>query len=153
MIRLEEKIMVNRSIEEVFNFVADGENMTLWNSAVFKIEKVSTGPLGVGTQFWMLRNLPSGRAENIFEVITYKPNTEFSIKTISGPTPFVYHYHFTSVDSSTSLTLVAEIKLNGLGKIVKPLLAIGIRKGIKDNLNTLKRLMQTRETRPAHSIS
>ena len=153
MIRLEEKIIIDSPIEEVFNFVANGENMALWNSAVFKIEKVSAGPLGMGTQFWMLRNLPSGRAENIFEVITYKPNTEFSIKTVSGPTPFVYHYHFTSIDSNTSLVLVAEIQLNGLGKIAKPLLAIGIRKGIRDNLNTLNKLMQKRATRPARSTS
>lgn len=153
MITLEEKTLIDRSVEEVFYFVANAENMSKWKSAVFKVEKISAGPLGVGTQFWMMRNLPQGRVENTFEVIAYEPHTKFSIKTVSGPTPFVYHYRFARVDEGTSLTLVAEIQINGLGRIAKPVLAIGLKKGIRDNLKSLKRLMQTREPQPFHPAS
>jgi ligand-binding SRPBCC domain-containing protein len=153
VIKLQEKIVIDRPIEDVFNFVANGENLSTWNSAVFKVEKISAGPVTVGTQFWMMRNLPLGWAENTFEVIAYEPYTKFSIKVISGPTPFVYHYHLTPVDDSTFLTLDAQVQVTGLGQIAKPVLAIGIKKGIKDNLRTLKRLLETKESQPVYNLS
>ena len=44
-------IVVNRPIEEVFNFLADIRNETAWNPRVVRLEKTSDGPIGVGTSF------------------------------------------------------------------------------------------------------
>ena len=49
--RVEGDILINRPIEEVFDFVADESNEPQYNPKMTWAEKVSPGPIGVGTTF------------------------------------------------------------------------------------------------------
>ena len=49
MIRIELNIVINRSIGEVFEFLANPENNPKWNPLVKEAEITSEGPIGVGT--------------------------------------------------------------------------------------------------------
>src|SRR3989441_10904684 len=87
--RLNVDILIHRPIQDVFSFLVRWENASLWNSAVRRVTKTSDGPVGVGTEYWMSRELPQGEVENTFKVIEYEPNRRYSIQTTSGPTPFL----------------------------------------------------------------
>jgi uncharacterized protein YndB with AHSA1/START domain len=143
MIKFDANIQINRPIEVVFQFVVKNENMPLWNSAVQIVNKTSTGPVGVGTTYWMARNLPQGRAENTYEIIEYTPPTHFSIKILSGPTPFVYRYHFEPVETGTRLSLDAEVETPATGGLFAPILSRAIKRGVEANFATLKHLLET----------
>lgn len=150
MITFEVSILIRRPAKDVFEFVADGRNASKWNSAVVEAKKVSEGPIGLGTKFWMARELPGGRFENDFEIIEYEPDTKLTVKITSGATPFVYHYRFEQVGKDTMFSVTAEGEKKGLEVLgvrarIAPevLLANLIKKGVEDNFKTLKELLES----------
>ena len=51
MARVEGEIIINRPVEEVFDFVADERNEPRYNPRMIRAEQISDGPIGVGTRF------------------------------------------------------------------------------------------------------
>ena len=51
MAHIEGEVIVRRPVEEVFDFVADERNEPTYNRAMFRSEKITEGPIGVGTRF------------------------------------------------------------------------------------------------------
>ena len=152
MIKFEVTITIHRPLEDVFRFVAQGENGSKWNSAVKEVKQISEGPIGVGTRYWMLRELPSGKVENTYEIIEFEPNKKLSIKIVSGPTPFFYRYTFEPSGQSTQLSLDAEVDKEGLVEVlgtkarIAPefLLTRFFRGGVESNFKSLKSILETR---------
>jgi uncharacterized protein YndB with AHSA1/START domain len=144
VISFETSVWVERPIEEVFAYVSDPENFPHWNSAVRMVRKTSAGEDEVGSRYSMERHLPTGRAENELEITSHKPPEEFSIRTLSGPTPFVYRYTFSRSDGGTLVELDAEVELPGVAALAGPLARRAVKRGVDDNFATLKRVLETR---------
>jgi hypothetical protein len=51
MARVEGEIIINRPMEEMFDFVADERNEPSYNPRMVRAEQVSSGPIGAATQF------------------------------------------------------------------------------------------------------
>lgn len=51
MARVAGEIVIDRALEEVFDFVADERNEPRYNPQMLSVEKVSPGPIGFGTRF------------------------------------------------------------------------------------------------------
>src|ERR1051326_3486963 len=49
--RVTGEIVIERPIERVFDFVADERNEPLYNPRMNRAEKITPGPIGVGTRF------------------------------------------------------------------------------------------------------
>jgi uncharacterized protein YndB with AHSA1/START domain len=155
MLKFDVGIVIEKPVEEVFRFVAKGENGSLWNSAVREVRKISEGPVNVGTKYMMIRQLPNGRVENIYEVVEYEENKKLSIKIISGPTPFLYRYSFKPKGQATELSLEAEAEKEGLVEVlgakarIAPefVLAGFVKRGVEENFQTLKSLLESRSYR------
>jgi hypothetical protein len=47
----EASVLIDRPIEQVFNFLVDGENDKKFSARVQKIEKKTDGPIGPGTVY------------------------------------------------------------------------------------------------------
>ena len=145
-------VVIEKPIEEVFTFVAKGENGSLWNSAVREVKKISEGPVDVGAKYTMTRQLPNGFVENTYEVVEYEENRKLSIKIISGPTPFLYRYSFKSVGNATKLSLEAEMEKEGLVEVLGTKARIApefvlsgfVKRGVEENFHTLKNLLESR---------
>jgi carbon monoxide dehydrogenase subunit G len=151
MIKFEVSIAIEKPVEEVFGFVAEGENGSKWNSAVKSVRKISEGPVNVGTKYSMIRQLPNASAENTYEVVEYEENKKISIKIISGPTPFLYRYSFKPSDKGTELSLEAEAEKEGLIEVlgtkarIAPEFVLGgfVKRGVEENFQTLKSLLES----------
>ena len=135
MIRFETAIEIPRPREAVFEFVADPVRLPDWNSAVESVTGV------VGNRYAMRRTLPSGPAENQLEVEAAPPDV-LTLRTLSGPTPFVYRYSFEPIASGTRVVLHAEVELNGVGRLVAPLAAQAVKRGVDANLRTLRNILR-----------
>jgi len=143
MIAFEVNVVISRPTEEVFRFVADGRNAPRWNSAVQEVKLVSEGPVALDTEYWMARELPRGRVENTYRIVEYEPNERLSIKTTSGPTPFLYRYTFDPVGSGTRLSLKAEASLEGVPRLLSPVASRVVKRGVEANFETLKTLLES----------
>jgi hypothetical protein len=51
VIPIEREIVINRPVDEVFDFVADARNEPRRNPRMLRAEKLSAGPVGLGTRF------------------------------------------------------------------------------------------------------
>ncbi len=51
MARIEGEILIERPVEEVFDYVADERNEPGYNREMLRAEKVTDGPIGVGSRF------------------------------------------------------------------------------------------------------
>lgn len=147
MIKFATSIRVERPIDDVFIYVSEVANFPHWNSAVQAARRTSRGDTsGVGATYALLRTLPTGQARNNLEVEASERPTEFAIRTTSGPTPFAYRYGFIRRQEATVVRLQAEVDLGGPVGLLAPLVQRAVRKGVDENLATLKAILEM--TRP-----
>ena len=114
MITFQTSVRIQRPIDEVFAFVSDPLNFPRWNSAVQTVHGTSGQSGGPGSTYSMQRQLPTGRVENELEILSREHPTKFSIRTTSGPTPFLYHYRFARDGADTVIHLDASVDLPGV---------------------------------------
>jgi hypothetical protein len=48
---VEESVVIARPPEEVFDYLAQADNLPVWDSSIVQAEQVGTGPVGVGTRW------------------------------------------------------------------------------------------------------
>ncbi|GAA2607873.1 SRPBCC family protein [Paractinoplanes durhamensis] len=51
MAQINGEVLIRRPAEEVFDFVADERNESMYNPAMVDVEKITEGPIGLGTRF------------------------------------------------------------------------------------------------------
>jgi uncharacterized protein YndB with AHSA1/START domain len=144
MIAFETSVGIQRPIQEVFAYVSDPRNLAYWNSAVQAVRPTAQGSSGVGSTYSMERQLPDGRATNQLEIVAHEPPHQFTIRTTAGPTPFLYRYRFAAQNGGTSLQLDAQVELDGVASLIPRLARHAVRKGVDDNLATLKLILEER---------
>jgi uncharacterized protein YndB with AHSA1/START domain len=142
VITFETKARIELPIDDVFAYVSDPLNFPRWNSAVEAVRKTSAGENGVASTYSMERELPTGRAVNDLEVVARERPREFAIRTTSGPTPFHYRYRFSAEDGETVVQLTAEVELQGAAAFVPQLARRAVKRGVDDNLATLRRILE-----------
>ena len=98
----------------------------------------------MGSSYVMERELPGGRAENRLEIVARDRPREFAMRTTTGPTPLLYRYRFVAADGGTDMTLDAEVELTGIASLAGPLAKRAVKRGVDDNLATLKGLLEAR---------
>jgi ligand-binding SRPBCC domain-containing protein len=142
MITFETDVHIERPLEEVFAYVSEPLNFPRWNSAVEVVHETSVREGGTGSTYVMERELPTGRAVNRLDVVTSEAPREFTVRASAGPTPFLYRYRFSSQNGETVVNLDAEVELPGAAALVPPLARRAIKRGVDDNLATLKRVLE-----------
>ena len=141
MTRFETTVEIARPREEVFAYVADPARLADWNSAVERVTPLAGSARG--GRHLMERRLPSGPAVNEL-LLEPRPPGELVMRTLSGPTPFVYRYTFTSVGTATRITLHADVELTGVAALAGPLAAQAVKRGVDANFRTLRGLLEHR---------
>lgn len=143
MIKIEESIVVNRPIEEVFAYIADTEKMPQWAAEVVDAKKTSEGPVGVGTTLTIAVKILGRRVENTHEVTMFVPNSKFAFKTTSGPIPSVATESVEAVEGGTRFSIVAEAEPGGFFKLAEPIVERMIQRQWGTNIVNLKDLLES----------
>jgi len=93
MVRIDGQIVINRPVEEVFDFVADERNEPRYNARMRRAEQISEGPIGLGTRY---------RAELVSMGRTIKMDIEFT--GYERPRRLASSTHMSSMDTQGALT-------------------------------------------------
>lgn len=132
--------------EEVFDFIADFANTPQWYSAVQRVDRKSTpGGTGIGTEYAVHRQLPSGAVLNTVAVTSYIEGQEITFTSVAGPTPFTYRYRVHPAPNGARLELEGTINADGLpgpARLLGPLAERLFARGMRDNFGALKELLQ-----------
>jgi polyketide cyclase/dehydrase/lipid transport protein len=134
--------IINASPDLVFGFLADFENVPIWNYAIEATTQVSPGPVGVGTVYRQIRSLPT-RSEEGFEVTKFEPVHQLAIDGPIGPYQMRASYRLEPTGHATKLT--NNVHLEPLPGPLNRLALLGIpkvRSAMAKNLAQLKQVLE-----------
>ena len=141
MIKLEQSIVINRPVEEVYDFVTDVEKASQWRSGVVESKKISAEP-AVGATASEVMQFMGRRMETTYEITEYEPNKRFGFKVISGPVPMEGVYAFESVEGGTKLDFTVEGDAGGFFRLAEPILARMVKRQVETDFSNLKDLLE-----------
>jgi uncharacterized protein YndB with AHSA1/START domain len=138
--RFETTVVIDRPIEEVFAFLADGENDPKFSPRVLEIAKTTDGPTGVGTIYASTVKDAGVKTKREFKLTEFEPPTrirwtEVSKNLVTAPEG---GYDLAQEGSGTRVTLHNVLEGHGLGKLIAPLALRSARKGADDFGNAIK---------------
>jgi uncharacterized membrane protein len=143
MTKLEHSVVINRSTEDVFNYVTDFDNLPMWMSELMKAKQNPEGAVGVGTTISAVATPLGRRAESTLEVIEYEPNQKVTIKSISGPVETKDQFTLEPVGGATKINRVTEADMGGFFKMAEPLVIRMLSRQFETNFNNLKDLLES----------
>jgi len=141
MITFVNEIVIALPRHQVFGYLANLENVPAWNYAIKRTQKVSSGPIGVGTEFRQIRTLPRP-SEEVFAVTEFEPPERLVIEGSLGP--FNARMIYRLEGSGNTTTLVNEVQLtpHGAARLVAPVASRTIKSAVADNLAVLKKILE-----------
>ena len=140
-VTFENSIVVRRRASEVFDYLADLENIPQWNYAIAETAKITAGPIGVGTRYRQTRTLPKPAVEEV-EVQEFVPSNRLVIHGRLGPFTATLAYDLEEIDEGVIVRNVVELTGGGLIRIAAPLVSGRIKDAVAVNLDVLKRRLE-----------
>ena len=141
---VEESVVINRPPEEVFDYVANRENLPEWSAPIQEVRKETQGPLmEEGARFTTVAKFLGRRFETPFEVSVHEPPRRHTDRSTGGPFPQEFTHIFEEVEGGgTRLTEVTDAEPGGFFRLAGPLLEIAGRRQFRADLETLKDLLE-----------
>jgi ligand-binding SRPBCC domain-containing protein len=141
---VEESVVINRPPEEVFDYVANRENLPEWSAPIQEVRKETQGPLlEEGARYTTVAKFLGRRFETPFEVIVHDRPRRHTDRSTGGPFPQEFTHIFEEVEGGgTRLTEVTDGEPGGFFRLAGPLLEIAGRRQFRADLDTLKDLLE-----------
>jgi uncharacterized protein YndB with AHSA1/START domain len=141
MIQHEVTIHLNRPVEQVFAFLMDTGKLSTWQSNLIKTEKITEGPLRMGSRFREVRRLGRRESEIEGEITVFEPNQRFETRTLTKPQAMV-SYSLDPEHGGTRLRYKFALVTSGLMRLLEPMIASSIKKDTEADFETLKRIIE-----------
>jgi uncharacterized protein YndB with AHSA1/START domain len=138
--------IIDKPIEDVFAFLADGTNDPKFSPRVLEISKKTDGPIGVGTIFVSKVKDAGMTTDREFELTGFtEPSqirwTERSKNMITVPSG---GYDLAPADGGgTQMTITNEFEGHGLGKLILPLALSSAKKDADAFAGRIKQAVET----------
>ena len=142
---IENSVEIARPIEDVFDFTSDMRNELKWNPDVESMEKITQGPVGLGTRYKAKWHT--------------SPPVTTECTHFDRPSRFSYHNGGSiEVDLIISLTPTAggtmlrsrfNAKAHGFFRLIFPIFLIVLRRQEKTNMANVKRFLESAHAQSA----
>jgi len=142
MIQHEVSIHLNRPVEQVFAFLVDTTRLTTWQTNLIKFDKITEGPLHLGSRFREFRR--TGKTESAFqaEITAFEPNKCFETRTLGTP-QVTTSYSLESEDGGTRVKHRFVMLTRGFMRLLEPMIAKSIREENEADFENLKRVLES----------
>jgi uncharacterized protein YndB with AHSA1/START domain len=145
MAHIDGEIVINRPVEEVFDFVADERNEPRYNPRMPRVEKLSPGPVGLGSRFRAEMRTRPRPMEMTTEFTGYERPRRLASTTRMSRMDIRGTLSFDPVPGGTRMRWSWELEPHGLLQLMTPLASpIGAR-GERAIWTSLKRLLEAQE--------
>jgi uncharacterized membrane protein len=146
---IEDSGVINRPVQEVFDYVADPENLPEWSGAAVDVRDVqhaSPGKPGQGDKFTPVHQFVGRRFEEHVEVTAFERNRRILHRSTGGPMPLEVSYIFGEVPRGTRVTVGMDAKPEGFFKLIGPVFKVAVKRQIRNDLRTLKGLLEPKRS-------
>jgi carbon monoxide dehydrogenase subunit G len=142
--RFEGTTVIDRPIEEVFAFLADGTNDPKFSPRVQEIAKTTDGPPGVGTVYKSTVKDAGMTTKREFELTAVEPPTKirWAERSKNLVTAAEGGYDLAREGDGTRVTVFNVLEGHGAGKLIAPLALRAARKDAADFAARIKRAVE-----------
>jgi uncharacterized membrane protein len=123
MARVSGEILIERPVEQVFDFVADQRNEPIFNPRMLQSEKITDGPIGVGTRFRATARSGRRTVEMLIEVTEFQRPRRFGSRTTMSDVDVDGGLTFEPVVGATRMSWSWEVSPSGPLRLLGPLVA------------------------------
>ena len=106
-------IVIKRPIEEVFDVATCQERCVVWRGPIVSAEKISDGPVEVGTTYQHQVKFLGVTVEATPVVTLWEPPYRAEFESKSGPATYYLKFTCEETPEGTKLTTVIEAELRG----------------------------------------
>jgi carbon monoxide dehydrogenase subunit G len=138
-------VFINRSQQDVFDFLSNPANLSKWNSNIESAEWASNGVPGVGSTIRELGRMLGSKKEGLFEITQWDPPNRYGYRTSMRIFPiegFESVITLVPKDNGTQLTFESQFRIAGVLKFAEGFFARMGEKGDGKNFETAKRLLE-----------
>jgi hypothetical protein len=154
--RISGDILIKRQVEQVFDYVADQRNEPVYNPRMLHSEKITDGPVGVGTRFRVTAQSGWREIEMLIEVTEFQRPGRFGSRTTMSAADIDGGLTFEPVNGATRMNWARDLRPKGSLRLLAPLVTRLRRRqeqtiwtGLKDQLERLGQPMFARSLSPS----
>lgn len=145
MARIDGEIVINRPVEEVFDFVADERNEPRYNPRMLSSEKLTPGPVGLGSQFRAAMRTRPRSISMTTEFTAFERPRRLALTTRLATMDIEGTLTFDPVPAGTRMRWSWQLRPRGLLKLLTPVVVRVGRRQEQTIWTDLKRLLEARE--------
>lgn len=138
--------IIDAPIEKVFEFMTDVKNGPAIYDYVVKTEKVTEGPVQVGTKIKEVKEIRGREITGTLTVSEYKPNEIYAYKNEVNGYSVEYQYTFKQNGEGTKVLFNGILRPKGIKNFLfKSMFERIIKTEDSDHLDRLKKLLETKD--------
>ncbi len=141
MATIESTVQIERSPEDVFDYLVDLRNELEWNPGVESMQKLTEGPVGMGTRYrakWK-------QSKHIEVECTAFDRPHRWIYVNGGPVSVTLTVNLTAAGTGTRLVSTFDAHAHGLMRLGFPIFLRIMRRQEAENMSNLKRRLESLE--------
>ena len=138
-------IVIERPVAEVAEFAGDPANAPTWYRRIESAEWQTEPPITLGSRITFRARFLGKDLVYTYVVTEYTPGEQVAMRTSEGPFPMNTVYTWRPVgERVTHMTLRNHGEPSGFARLAAPLMAVAMRRAMRQDLADLKRLLEVR---------
>lgn len=141
-IEVEQSIVINRPVEEVFAFISDLANEHKWSSAVSSGEYLEGGPGEVGSTVRLVATFLGFDIETISKTTSHEHNHKMAFELVEGTVTGKGERTVEAVGNGTQMTQKFDFEFGSVFSAMKWVLKPALKKQMAGDLKKLKEVLE-----------
>jgi len=142
MSRIEGTVIIKSPADKVFAYTTEAKSWPKWHGAIPEAEQTSKGQMGVGTTFRGKSRMMGQTSEWTAKMTEYEPHKRWGKVIDSGSLVVNDKLVCDPAEGGTRLTMVYDVKVGGILKLLSPMIISSMRKQLKLDLASLKGILE-----------
>jgi hypothetical protein len=118
MAHAEGTVTIDRSPQEVYDFLLDGTKNPHWRNGILDIARVPGTPKGVGAAFKQGMKGPTGRIDADYRILECTSFSLIRFEVTAGPARPTGIFRIEKQGKSTAVTFILDFQPKGLAKLM-----------------------------------
>jgi len=140
--QIEGEIMIGRMVHDVFDFVADERNEPQFNPQMTSVDKLTSGEIGLGTQFRAAIIRGGKPLSMVIEFIEFQRPHRLRSRTTMPGMVILGELVFEAVGDETRMRWAWDMQPVGLMRLLKPVIILMGRRQEREIWTSLKHCLE-----------
>ena len=145
MYKFTKRVFVNRSQQDVFDFMSDPAHLNQWQPTIESAAWTSPGMPGVGSTYKLDVKMFGRTSETLFEITSWDPPNRYGYRSVNISSPVESIESVISLapmENGTQMTFEAHLAASGLFKLIEGMFGKLAEKTDGKNIDTAKQLLE-----------